>query len=262
MRTMATNSLRTILLSAFLSTAALTQVAGSASAGQVSVSAEGTKLRVQIASTVSLNQVVNALCSQQQIQCTGIEALSSFVMPGISIIGTDEEIIATLLQGTGMNYSISRAESGSPSALTVLGRAPATAEYANGTVGVNDDGGQAAQQVQHLQVADALTEQAPESAEESERSERVMQAIFGGASSANGVNTGDSATGLVNGDTTQAANPKLPEYLPFPDQFGNPIRTSPAAPPTVLPFPDHNGNPIPVVPVLVQGPPIPLTRNQ
>jgi hypothetical protein len=83
-----------------------------------------------------------------------------------------------------------------------------------------------------------------------------MEMIFGGASNGAGETTASGASSSVTG----GANSSSLAFLPFPDRFGNPIKTMPAAPPTYLPFPDHNGNPIPVTPVPVTGPPIPLKR--
>lgn len=256
MKSALTNLLHVVLLLAFLSVTLSAQDAETASPGQAALSQTGRILRLEVHSTTPLGDVLTAFCNEQKIQCAGSEFLSGFPLPSMTVTGTAEEIIATLLQGTEMNYSISRATSGALTKLTVLGHAPA---------GVLETGGSASlrngnpELVRQLQI-DPMPVSEPESAEESARSERVMELIFGGASKGEDESMG-SGENAANGETTLAAKPELPEFLPFPDQFGNPIRTSPSVPAIFLPFPDHNGNPIPVTPVPMTGPPIPLTSH-
>ncbi len=254
MKTLSADALRVALLLVSLSVAALAQGWKADESRHVSVASQGRTLQVRVDSTVALSDVVGALCGKQKMQCSGTESLAAFPVPSMTVSGTAEQVIFDLLQGTGVNYSILRTASGAISKLTVLGHAPAGTQNASGPAGVKNGSADAAQQIQSSE----MTYSEPESAEESGRSERVMVMIFGGASNAS-TETGGSAANLLNAaGGTQAANSKVPEFLPFPDQFGNPIRTTPTAPPTVLPFPDHNGNPIPVTPVPVTGPPIPL----
>lgn len=257
MRTISTITLGAVLLLAFLSAVAVAQMPVSGSASRVSVSLEGSVVRIQVASTTPLSQVLNTFCLEERIQCAGSEVLSAFSVAEMTISGTAEQVIANLLEGTGMNYSISRTASGVPSKLTLLGRAIAGTDSENEPVtSVHGD----AQVAQHVD-SEPTPFAEPESAEESARSERVMELIFGGATpTAGGANIADTSAGNLGGPI-QGASSKVPEYLPFPDQFGNPIRTTPAAPATFLPFPDHNGNPIPVAPVPVHGPPFPLTSQ-
>lgn len=242
------------LLLGFLSLKIPAQVAQPDSTGQISLSQQGRMLRVQVHSTTSLREVLTALCNEQKLQCAGTESLSSFSVPSMTVNGTVEEVIADLLQGTEVNYNIARTGSGAPSKLTVLGHAPAGTLQANAPANLKNP--ELARQVQmdHMPVSE------PESAEESARSERVMQLTFGGGSNSAGASAGTGNNGEAVGGAAQASS-TVPEFLPFPDEFGNPIRTTPSAPASFLPFPDHNGNPIPVTPVPVTGPPIPLTEH-
>jgi len=257
MRRLSIVTLGAVLLLALLSAVATAaQLPRSASANPVSVFLHGELVRIEVALTTPLNQVLNAFCGEEKIQCAGSEALSDFPVASITISGTAEEVIASLLQGTGVNYSISRSQSGEPERITVLGR---------GTAGIKSAYEPAAPEHGNLQAAQDLDSTLmpfaeSESAEESARSERVMEMIFGGASAA-GANTASAANGSATGGATQAVDSKVPQYLPFPDQFGNPIPAAPVAPPAFLPFPDHNGNPIPVTPVPGHGSPFPLTGH-
>ena len=249
MRTMSSITFGTVLL-AVASVTAMAQVSTSDAVRHVLISQQGGVVQVQVTSTTPLRDVVTAFCSEQQIQCTGTEFLSGFSVPAMTLTGSMGALVSTLLQATGMNYNITRTASGLPSELRVLGRAPiGTLPETVPALGAS-----------HLHaMSEPAHDSEPESAEESERSERVMEMVFGrGSSAAGDVRSGANVSNV--GAAMQGANAKLPEFLPFPDQFGNPIRTSPAAPPTVLPFPDHNGNPIPITPAPVSGPPIPVER--
>jgi len=160
-------------------------------------------------------------------------------VPNMTVSGTTEEVIANLLEGTGMNYSISRADSGGSSKLTVLGQAPPGTEYARGPSDQQKGRTQAAPPAPASQLLQQMTQQEdvpkPESTEESARNEQAMRQMFGGASpnEGSGPNVASHANhGAIANDDGQAMNSKGSEYLPFPDEFGNPIRTTtpPGAP--------------------------------
>lgn len=240
-----------VLLLAFFSIVALAQVAELDSATPVRIVQQGGVVQLQVVATTPLRDVMTALCGKQKMQCTGTEVLSGFPVPTMTVRGSTEAVVATLMGGTEMNYRISRAASGLPLELTVLGHAPRGTE-ASATPALLTE--------QLHSRGEPTHDSEPETAEESERSERVMQMVFGGASHDAGQSTGGGANASSAGGATHGASSKPPEFLPFPDQFGNPIRTTPWVPAAYLPFPDHNGNAIPTTPQTgVQGPPIPLT---
>ncbi len=269
MQTMSTNTLRTVLLLASFAASVVQQTLGADVSNQVSIASNGAVLQLEVASTISLNEVLQAFCRKQNMQCVGTEYLSAFSVPNMTISGTTEEVISYLLEGTGMNYSISRRESGRSLNLTVLGPAPVGTDYAGGPADRQNGRTDAAPPVQasHSMQGpaterDALPE--PESAEESARSEQAMRQMFGGATPDGGPGTNvppdNNQVAIANGDK-QATNSEVTEYLPFPDEFGNPVRATTPPAPSFMPFLDHRGNPLPASPTPTQGSPFPPTTR-
>ncbi len=265
MQTTSISTLRTVLLLASFAASVVAQPPGVEVSYEVSIVANGAVLRLQVASTISLSELLQAFCLKQNMQCVGTEYLSAFSVPGMTISGTTEEVLSYLLEGTGMNYSISRKESGRSLNLTVLGPAPVGTDYAGGPADRQIGRTDAAPTVQasHSMQGPATERDAPpepESAEESARSEQAMRQMFGGATPDGGLGAnvapGASQVAIVN-DDKRATNSQVTEYLPFPDEFGNPVPATQPAAPSFMPFPDHRGNPIPVTPTPTPGSPFP-----
>ncbi len=254
MITTSTNAIRSFLLLATFSACAWGQAGSVDTAKQVSVMSNGAVLRVTVASTASLAQVLQALCTQQKVQCTGTESLAAFTVPSMTIEGTFLQVADTLLQGTGMNYSFSRGESGMATMLAVLGKASTGAAE---VAGVGKD-----RQAEAMESGNSALlgmprpgeAPEPESPEDTARTEAMLRQMFGTGSPNAAPNLDQAATAAGSGPATES---QAPQYQPFPDEFGNPIQATTPAAPSSLPFPDHRGNPIPVTPTPTRGSPFP-----
>jgi hypothetical protein len=206
-------------------------------------------LRLETYQNTPVSQVLDTLCQQEKVDCTGIELLSNHMIPAMVREGNFLELVGYLVDGTEVNFDYVRGTPGSPSRLVLLARSP---------------GG-----VEPQQTLDAHTENASDNVIEAAVS--AMTAEFGDVTRA--PNFAAQATAAA-GDGQQLLRPQSADdaaaqkaaemmygggrttevipsaYLPFPDQDGHPIPAKPvnSTSPSYLPFPDQFGNPIPAVP--------------
>lgn len=222
----------------------------------VQVSSQGNQLQVKVPEQAPLSDVLSSVCREQKIKCTGIETLTTYRGPAMSVDGTLRQVISKLLEGTDVNYEFSRAAEGGATAIAFLGHAP------HGTAAVPAPPG--IEKPDHPPLLHSRPfpgkppqEAAPPSnppqsqvlpANPSEGSEPTTAPTSAAQNEA-------AAKYLVTGSGDKTP----PKYLPFPDQNGNPVPVS-KTPVTVLPFPDQNGKPIPVKPSQ-GGSPFPATSN-
>ncbi len=81
-------------------------------------------LQVQIVEPSTLTKVFKAICTEEKLDCTGAETLSSYPVPKMEAEGTLREVIDNLLQGTGVNYRYTRGTETAKAKLVLLGHAP------------------------------------------------------------------------------------------------------------------------------------------
>ncbi len=258
MITTSTNVIRSFLLLALLSAFAWGQPGSVDAAKQVSVTSNGAVLRVNVVSTVSLTQVLQALCMQQKVECAGTESLVVFAVPSMTIEGTFLQVAETLLQGTEMNYSFSRGESGMTIRLAILGKASTGGSEVAGVGRELQAGAMASEDSGLLEMPRSSEAPEPESPEDTARTEAVLRHMFGAGSPNAAPNQDQAATAAGSGPATES---QVPQHQPFPDEFGNPVPATTSGASEVQPFPDHHGNPIPITPNPAQGSPFPPTSR-
>ena len=95
-----------------------------AAAPAVQVTSHGDQLQVKVPDQAPLSTVMTSVCQQQKIKCTGTETLTSYRGPAMTVDGTLRQVIAKLVEGTGVNYEFSRSAEGGPTAIAFLGHAP------------------------------------------------------------------------------------------------------------------------------------------
>jgi hypothetical protein len=223
---------------------------------------------VQIKKASNLSLVFKAVCKEQKLDCTGTDSVASYPVPPMVVEGSLREVVDNLLGGTNVNYRYTRPAAGIAAKLVLLGHAPqgtnnplpasaaATApersvpmhsmRYPGGPP--NPEANQpnnsppANQPAPPPQTTNGPTAanygEGPTNEQEADNL-KIMERMFSGAN--------NSAENMAQ------------QFLPFPDQFGNPIPVRQTVP-AFLPFPDQNGNPIPIKPG-VAGSPFPTPQN-
>ena len=181
------------------------------------------------------------VCKQQQIKCTGTESLAAFHMPEMSVEGSLRQVVSKLLEGTDVNYSVSRNPQGAMSEIAFLGKAPrgsvvapapeVSASEPDPAVPIHSGhydpavaaANRAAQRARGIEEPVVPAGDAPTPSDTQDNQQPPQQQIVGGP----GASTGSPA-----------------QIQPFPDSSGQPIPANTATP-NVQPFPDSNGQPIP-----------------
>jgi hypothetical protein len=98
---------------------------GAAATPPVQVTSHGDQLQVKVPDQAPLSKVMTSVCQQQKIKCTGVETLTSYRGPAMTVDGTLRQVIAKLVEGTDINYEFSRStEGGGATAIAFLGHAP------------------------------------------------------------------------------------------------------------------------------------------
>lgn len=93
------------------------------SAPPVQVVSHGDQLQVKVPDQAPLSKVMTSVCQQQKIKCSGVETLTSYHGPAMTVDGTLRQVIAKLVEGTDINYEFSRTEEGGATAIAFLGHA-------------------------------------------------------------------------------------------------------------------------------------------
>lgn len=257
MLTMSTKAICGFLLLVCFRTGSLAADEQTGNHSQILLTATGTHLRLQISETTSLREVVTLVCQQQSLQCSGEASLQELAVPRMVIGGTLEEVLSELLAGTQMNYAFSRGSAGAVSSFEVLGRALGANDVdavASMSPNASENQSVGPQPVLAPSASLALSEAMPEpeSEEEANRTEAAIQQMFGDVTSKIAASTLSGNGGAA----VSSSAAQSPSYLPFPDQFGNPLPT--LRPVSGSPFPDRQGNPVRALTV-VQGSPFPAT---
>lgn len=87
-------------------------------------STDANHLRVQISEPSTLNKVFKAICTEQKLDCTGADTLTSYSVPKMTVDGTLRDVVENLLGGTGVNYRYTHATESAKAKLVLLGHAP------------------------------------------------------------------------------------------------------------------------------------------
>lgn len=231
---------------------AASQPAAAKSPAAVEVVSSGNQLRVRVPDQAPLSTVMSSVCQQQKIKCTGTDTLTSYRGPAMTVEGTLRQVISKLLEGTDVNYEFSRTSEGGATAIAFLGHAPrGTAPVPSPTAQDKPDH---PPMPLHSRPFPGRPPQPGNSPEISPPSNPPQSQLRPGAPGSTG--TADPASGPVQSiDNATAAkmlftgtgDPTPAQYLPFPDQNGQPVPIN-NTPATAQPFPDQNGKPIPVKP--------------
>ena len=235
--------LAALLVSAAVAVAQSQSTGPAASAVQVTSASGSLRLQVQTATTLSAG--LNALCKEQKLECTGTELVARERLPQMVVEGSLQAVVKHLLEGTGINFEITRNPAGAPSKLVLLGHAPAGTTVQSGLSGSSNQAPGNQPPSGYIGSAIAPTD--------SVASPTTSQpTVAGNRGEASGSQSSEAPTQALHaaelmyagGNATQVTPS---EYLPFPDSNGKPI---PSKPPSgdFLPFPDSHGNPIPIKP--------------
>ncbi len=242
----------------------------------VKVISQDSRVAVQTSQNAPLNAILEELCRQTRSDCEGTAAAAKIELPPINALGTWEQIIDKLMEGTNLNYAAMPATAASGARLLITGlalspEAPQPASAANGALGSNgrvrsassdpfssNGAGPTPDDSVPQQVAtaeDTATEVVPSQ-------EPIVAAVASNTvapdtaapSPPRSVNLG-TATDFMGNSVPQYAGPG---YFPFPDGQGHLIPAD-NQPTTSSPFPDSSGNLIPVSkPPTPDGNPFPL----
>ena len=181
------------------------------------------------------------VCKQQQIKCTGTESLAAFRMPEMSVEGNLRQVVSKLLEGTEVNYSVSRNAQGATSEISFLGKAPRGSVVAPAPeVSASEPDPAVPIHSGHYDPAVAAANRAAQRARGIE--EPVVPAGDAPTPSETQDNQQPPQQQIVGGPAASTGSPA--QIQPFPDSSGQPIPVNTATP-NVQPFPDSNGQPIP-----------------
>jgi len=205
-----------------------------------------------IQTPTTLGSGLNALCIEQKLECSGTDLVAGEPLPQMVVEGSLHAVVSHLLEGTGINFEISRDQAGAVSKLALLGHAPA---------------GTSVQSASSVSSRKPPSEYVPPPVAPTDSFASDSQPVVADT----GVDTSDSQPLAARTPAQYAmemmyaggnASEVTPSpYQPFPDANGNPIPSKPSSG-EYLPFPDANGNPIPVKPAQVGSPfPIPQATN-
>jgi hypothetical protein len=224
---------------------------------------------VQTLQNAPLTAVLEEFCRQTRTDCEGTAAAATIELPPIHALGTWEQVLVQLMEGTNLNYAAMPATAASDARLLITGRAlspeaPQQASAANGAPRSNGRVSSASSDPFNANGAgttpDASIPQQVTTAEDTAAEVAPTQGPFAVA----------VASDTAPPDTTAPASPREvilgtatdfmgnpvpqyagPAYFPFPDGDGHLIPAG-NQPINSSPFPDSNGNLIPV-----SKPPIP-----
>jgi len=200
---------------------------------------EGHTVTIHVTRSIPLSELLKSLCQTSHTQCEGTEATSSLLVAPMTVSGTWENVLASLLEGTQLNYSCIAASSSSPGSLVIQGRAsristpvasPAPIETTTG-----QDIGPSAQMVSTFSENSS-----------NDQGKNVAASATSSSDAATVAFSGEESGGMVDphGLPVTASSGSAIEAMP--DRAGNPISVNLGGP-TIEPMRDRNGNAIPVV---------------
>jgi len=215
---------------------------------------------VQILQTAPLTAVLGEFCRQTHADCEGADAAANIELAPINVVGSWEQVMAKLMEGTHMNYVAMPATAASGARLLITGRAlsleaPQATSIANATrsdgstvsssgISLNADSTGAAGEDSIASPVAAAEDTGAELAP-------VQEPVVATApSDTSPLATTPSPRGSVHsGTATDLMGNPVPQYaglayFPFPDGNGELIAAS-NEPTTWSPFPDSNGSLIP-----------------
>jgi len=252
--------LAALLVSAAVAVAQSQSTGPAASA--VQVTSAGGSLRLQVQTATTLNTGLSALCKEQKLECSGTELVARERLPQMVVEGSLQAVVKHLLEGTGINFEITRSPAGVPSKLVLLGHAPAGTTVQSGLSGSSDQA--LRNQPPSGYVGSAYVGSTIDQTDSVASPTTSQPTIAGDRGEASGAQSSEAraqaqhaAELMYAGGHATQVTPS--EYLPFPDSNGKPIASKPPSG-EFLPFPDSNGNPIPIKPAQ-GGSPFPTTQG-
>ena len=212
-------------------------------------------IAVQTLQNAPLTAVLEEFCRQTRTDCEGTGAAANIELPPINAVGTWEQVIANLMEGTNLNYAAMPATTASGARLLIAARArtletPQPASVTNRADGrVPSSAGDSLNAGSSGAALDTSGAQEVAAAEDTTAELGPIQEPIAAsvASDAASINTATlSPLNSVNsGVATDLTGNPVPHYagpadFPFPDGNGNPIVADHQ--PTSSPFADPNGN--------------------
>lgn len=245
----ASTSLAIVALLAFVLPALAQQAAPVA----VQIIDRDATIAVQTLQNAPLTAVLEEFCRQTRADCEGTAAAADIELPPIHAVGTWEQVIANLMQGTNLNYAAMPATAASGARLLITARAlPLEASQPSSVTNRAPDGrvappagdplnagsSEAAPDTPVAQPVAAAEDTNAELAPTDEPTAvaAASDSTLPSAAPRTSVNSG-TATDLMGNPVLQYAGPA---YLPFPDGNGDLIVADNQ--PTTSPFADSNGN--------------------
>ncbi len=226
----------------------------------VKVIYEHATVAVQTSQNIPLTAVLEEFCRQTRTDCEGTAAGAKVELPPVNAQGSWQQVIAELMEGTGLNYAAMPATAASEARLLITGRVlspEAPQQVANRTTESN---GRAASGLSDPVNADdeaSPDTSIPQPDAAAEDAAADVAPSQGGVAATAAVDTtspdtrvssraGSAAPGAATDFMGNAVPPYSgPAYSPFPDGNGNLIPAG-NQPITSSPFPDSNGNLMPV----------------
>jgi hypothetical protein len=204
----------------------------------VDVQWNGNRLQLKVKQTTSLSATLRATCIRAKVACDGTELLSGNLIAPMTTDGKFLEVVSRLIEGVDVNTIYTQGTSESLPKLMFVRRESAVAPEPS-TVGTRT-----------IDPAQGLAEPPPPSGSSIRDTSSPTPATSTFATlgtSARQVpgNATYSAEVIAAVEEMFVANPNdavEAEFLPFPDEHGNPVLVKPVRP-TLSPFPDEFGRP-------------------
>ncbi len=258
----------TLFVGAFLAVAAASATAAEGQRIPVSVEAVGVRLVVRVMAPTTVRGVLEALCQRLETRCSLPAGAAEIPAHVGEFAGTWTEVVADLLQGSGLGYAATPAAPGRAALLVVEG--PAGHDVSRATPadqatpsGFGDSAASTLAEVAETSEAaplpDSAAEAAPATPVGAEGSPLILDAKAAGAVPGQGTAATpfanpDGSPVLARLDQAAAANASAgggPGWavLPFADGNGKPMVTSVTNQPvTQTPFAGPDGQPWPAPP--------------
>jgi len=210
-------------------------------------------IAVQTLQNASLTAVLEELCRQTRTDCEGTAAAANIELPPIHAVGTWEQVIANLMEGTNLNYAAMPATAASGARLLITARASSPeASQPSSVTNRAPDGRVAAPAGDSLNAGSSAAALDTSAAQEVAAAEDTtaelaptQEPMAVAAASDSALPSAAPRTSVNSGPATDLmGNPVLqyagPAYLPFPDGNGDFIVADNQ--PTTSPFAGSNGN--------------------
>lgn len=224
----------------------------------VRVSSDGANITLRTTQNGPLSDILREFCNHTSTVCEGMDGTAGMKLPPVIVIGTWEQVVAKLMEGTGLNYVAILPTVTTGGRLLVTGHAlsldasPQTATASGGASclpqAVSGLGGQVPSDCAsslNLGLGSQNPSSAPDGAFSTPQPPTDVAASGGAMPSFASPSRPTAGPGQGDDAMQPIAEYSLPAALPFPDSSGHPIPLS-DEPPTFLPFPDSHGSPIPI----------------